>query len=576
MYFSKAFIPTLKEAPSDMDNISAKLMVRAGMIRKLASGFFELLPTGLKTLENVIEIIREEMNEIDGQEVRLPLLLPKDLWVETGRWNVYGKELFRLKDRKDAEFCLAPTHEEGITNMVRQDVKSYRQLPLMLYQFGMKFRDEIRPRFGVMRAREFMMKDAYSFHVDEADLEKYYKRVYEAYENICKRCGFKYRVVEASSGAIGGSFSHEFMVLADTGEEEIAWCDCGYGANSEKAECIKYEKKANSEQMLDMEEVFTPNMGSVQDVAKFLSSTERKFIKTMIYVADGNPVAVLVRGDHDVNESKLQTLLGCNELELASPAVIEEVTGAKVGFAGPVNLKKQIKIIADYTVENIVNAVVGANKDDKHIKNVNINRDFKADVYADLRTVVKGDMCPRCKKEKLQFSRGIEMGHIFKLGTKYSKSMNATYLDDQGKDNFIVMGCYGIGVTRILAATIEQSYDENGIIWPVSLAPYKVSIVPVDFKNEEIKKVAEEIYKQLKKDKIEVLLDDRDERVGIKFKDSDLMGIPFRITIGEKHLKDGNAEFKARKDDKSKVEIIKVEQIAEYVKSKIQESLKHE
>lgn len=576
MYFSKAFIPTLKEAPSDMDNISAKLMVRAGMIRKLASGFFELLPTGLKTLENVIEIIREEMNQIDGQEVRLPLLLPKDLWVETGRWNVYGKELFRLKDRKDAEFCLAPTHEEGITNMVRQDVKSYRQLPLMLYQFGMKFRDEIRPRFGVMRAREFMMKDAYSFHVDEADLEKYYKRVYEAYENICKRCGFKYRVVEASSGAIGGSFSHEFMVLADTGEEEIAWCDCGYGANSEKAECIKYEKKANSEQMLDMEEVFTPNVSSVGDVAKFLSSTERKFVKTMIYVADGNPVAVLVRGDHDVNESKLQTLLGCNELELASPAVIEEVTGAKVGFAGPVNLKKQIKIIADYTVENIVNAVVGANKDDKHIKNVNINRDFKADVYADLRTVVKGDMCPRCKKEKLQFSRGIEMGHIFKLGTKYSKSMNATYLDDQGKDNFIVMGCYGIGVTRILAATIEQSYDENGIIWPVSLAPYKVSIVPVDFQNEEIKKVAEEIYKQLKKDKIEVLLDDRDERVGIKFKDSDLMGIPFRITIGEKHLKDGNAEFKARKDGKSKVEIIKVEQIAEYVKSKIQESLKHE
>lgn len=576
MYFSKAFIPTLKEAPSDMDNISAKLMVRAGMIRKLASGFFELLPTGLKTLENVIEIIREEMNEIDGQEVRLPLLLPKDLWVETGRWNVYGKELFRLKDRKDAEFCLAPTHEEGITNMVRQDVKSYRQLPLMLYQFGMKFRDEIRPRFGVMRAREFLMKDAYSFHVDEADLEKYYKRVYEAYENICKRCGFKYRVVEASSGAIGGSFSHEFMVLADTGEEEIAWCDCGYGANSEKAECVRYEKKENSETILEMEEVFTPNVGSVEDVAKFLSSTERKFIKTMIYVADANPVAVLVRGDYDVNESKLQTLLGCNELELATPAIIEEVTGAKVGFAGPVNLKKQIKIIADYTVENIVNAVVGANKDDKHIKNVNINRDFKADVYADLRTVVKGDICPRCKKEKLQFSRGIEMGHIFKLGTKYSKSMNATYLDDQGKDNFIVMGCYGIGVTRILAATIEQSYDENGIIWPVSLAPYKVSIVPVDFKNEEIKKVAEEIYKQLKKDKIEVLLDDRDERVGIKFKDADLMGIPFRITIGEKHLKDGNAEFKARKDDKSKVEIIKVEQIAEYVKSKIQEGLKYE
>lgn len=575
MYFSKAFIPTLKEAPSDMDNISAKLMVRSGMIRKLASGFFELLPTGLKTLENVITIIREEMDNIDGQEVRLPLLLPKDLWIETGRWNVYGKELFRLKDRKDAEFCLAPTHEEGITNVVRNDVSSYRQLPLMLYQFGMKFRDEIRPRFGVMRAREFMMKDAYSFHADETDLEKYYKRVYEAYENICKRCGFKYRVVEASSGAIGGNFSHEFMVLADTGEEEIAWCNCGYGANSEKAECIKYEKKENSEPMPDMEEVFTPNIGSVSDVAKFLSSTERKFIKTMIYVADGTPIAVLVRGDHDVNESKLQSLLGCNELELASPEIIQEVTGAKVGFAGPVNLKKQVKILADYAVGNIVNAVIGANKDDKHIKNVNINRDFKADITADIRTVVKGDMCPRCKKEKLQFSRGIEIGHVFKLGTKYSKSMKATYLDAQGKENFMVMGCYGIGVTRILAATIEQSYDENGIIWPVSLAPYKVSIVPVDFNNEAIKKTAEEIYKQLKKDKIEVLLDDRDERAGIKFKDADLMGIPFRITVGEKNLKDGNVEFKARKDDKTKAEIIKTDKIVEYIKSKIQESLKN-
>ena len=575
MYFSKAFIPTLKEAPSDMDNISAKLMVRSGMIRKLASGFFELLPTGLKTLENVTSIIREEMDKIDGQEVRLPLLLPKDLWIETGRWNVYGKELFRLKDRKDGEFCLAPTHEEGITDMVRNDVSSYRQLPLMLYQFGMKFRDEIRPRFGVMRAREFLMKDAYSFHADEADLEKYYKRVYEAYENICKRCGFKYRVVEASSGAIGGSFSHEFMVLADTGEEEIAWCSCGYGANSEKAECIKYEKKENSEPTPEMEEVLTPNIGSVQDVAKFLSSTERKFIKTMIYVADGSPVAVLVRGDHEVNESKLQSLLGCNELELATPEIIEEVTGAKVGFAGPVNLKKQIKIIADYSVENIVNAVIGANKDDKHIKNVNINRDFKADIIADLRTVVKGDMCPKCKAQKLQFSRGIEIGHIFKLGTKYSKSMKATYLDAQGKENFMIMGCYGIGVTRILAATIEQSYDENGIIWPVALAPYKVIIVPVDFNSEPLKKVSEDIYKQLRQNKIDVLLDDRDERAGIKFKDADLMGIPYRITVGEKNLQNGNVELKARKDDKTKTELIKTENIVEYIKSKIQESLRN-
>lgn len=304
MYFSKAFIPTLKEASSDLDNISAKLMARSGMTRKLGSGLFELLPLGLKTLKNVIEIIREEMESVDGQEVRLPLLLPKDLWIETGRWNVYGKELFRLKDRKDADFCLAPTHEEAITDLVRNNISSYRQLPVMLYQFGIKFRDEIRPRFGVMRAREFLMKDAYSFHTDEADLEKYYKRVYEAYERICKRCGLNYRVVEAASGAIGGSFSHEFMILADTGEEEIAWCNCGYGANSEKAECLQYEK-VDLSPMLEQEEVLTPDMGAVEDVAKFLSSSKEKFVKTMIYTADGNPVAVLVRGDHDVNEIKL-------------------------------------------------------------------------------------------------------------------------------------------------------------------------------------------------------------------------------------------------------------------------------
>ncbi|MFA7074099.1 MAG: proline--tRNA ligase [Endomicrobiaceae bacterium] len=568
MYFSKAFIPTLKEASSDLDNISAKLMARSGMTRKLGSGLFELLPLGLKTLKNVIEIIREEMESVDGQEVRLPLLLPKDLWIETGRWNVYGKELFRLKDRKDADFCLAPTHEEAVTDLVRNNISSYRQLPVMLYQFGIKFRDEIRPRFGVMRAREFLMKDAYSFHTDEADLEKYYKKVYEAYERICKRCGLNYRVVEAASGAIGGSFSHEFMILADTGEEEIAWCSCGYGANSEKAECLQYEK-VDLSPMLEQEEVLTPNMGSVEDVAKFLLSSKEKFVKTMIYTADGNPVAVLVRGDHDVNEIKLQTLIGCNELELATPEIIIEVTGAKVGFAGPVNLKKKIKIYADFSVPNIANAVTGANKNDKHIKNVNYGRDYEADIVADLKKVSKGDMCPRCKKEKLQFSRGIEIGHVFKLGTKYSKSMKATYLDDQGKENLMVMGCYGIGVTRILAAAIEQSYDENGIIWPVNLAPYKVSIVPVDFKNSAIKETAEKIYNELKINKIDVLLDDRDERVGIKFKDADLIGIPFRVTVGEKSLKDGNVEFKSRKDDKSKAEFIKVENIVEYIKSKI-------
>ncbi len=570
MYYSKAFIPTLKEAPSDMDNISAKLMVRSGMIRKLGSGLFELLPLGLKTLENVMMVIKEEMRAIDGQEVKLPLLLPKELWIETGRWNVYGKELFRIKDRKNAEFALAPTHEEAITDLARSFIKSYKQLPIMLYQFGIKFRDEIRPRFGVMRAREFLMKDAYSFHATEADLEEYYKKVYAAYEKICKRCGFKYRVVEAASGAIGGNFSHEFMVLADTGEEEIAWCNCGYGANSEKAECLPEDKKSD-EKLLDMEEILTPNVGTIEDVSKFLNSCAQKFIKTIIYVADGEPVAALVRGDYEINEIKLQSLIGCSELELATPEIIAEVTGAKVGFAGPVNLKKKIKIYADYSVVNIVNGVIGANKDDTHIKNVNYEKDYKADVVADLRKVVHGDNCPRCKKEKLQFSRGIEIGHVFKLGTKYSKSMKATYLDANGKEQLMVMGCYGIGVTRILAATIEQSYDENGIIWPVALAAFKVSIIPVDFKNKQIKQTAEKIYKELRALKIDVLLDDRDERAGIKFKDADLIGIPFRITVGEKNLKDGNVEFKNRRDDKSAAKIIKAEEIVNFIVERLKE-----
>jgi prolyl-tRNA synthetase len=431
----------------------------------------------------------------------------------------------------------------------------------MLYQFGTKFRDEIRPRFGVMRAREFLMKDAYSFHATESDLESYYKRVYEAYEKICKRCGFKYRVVEAASGAIGGNFSHEFMVLADTGEEEIAWCNCGYGANSEKAECLDTVYEKSNEEQQDMQVIDTPNVGTIEDVSKFLNSSAQKFIKTIIYIADKNPIAVLVRGDYEINEIKLQSLIGCGELELADQEVVEEVTGAKVGFAGPINLKKQVKIYADYSVINVVNGVVGANKTDAHIKNVNYNKDYKADVIADLRKVVHGDICPKCKKEKLQFSRGIEIGHIFKLGTKYSKSMKATYLDAGGKENLIIMGCYGIGVTRIIAATIEQSYDENGIVWPVEIAPFKISIVPVDFNDEKTKEVAETIYKQLRDLKVEVLLDDRDERAGIKFKDADLLGIPFRITISKKTLADGAVEFKNRKDDKSGVKLIKIEDV---------------
>jgi prolyl-tRNA synthetase len=546
-------IPTLREVSSDSDIISAKLMIRAGMIRKLASGLYEFLPLGLKVLKKVENIIRQEMNTAGGQEITLPLIFPKDLWLETGRWNVYGKELFRLKDRKDSEFCLAPTAEEAITDLVRKEIRSYKQLPLMLYQFGTKFRDEIRPRFGVMRSREFLMKDAYSFHSSESDLEKYYKVMFDAYVNVCKRCGFKFRTVEAASGAIGGSFSHEFMILADTGEEEIAWCDCGYGANSEKAECLPITQA--KEASLNLEKILTPDIGAVEDVAKFLNIFSEKFIKTMLYKADGDPIVVLVRGDHEINEMKLQSLLGANEIVLADEQTVTSIISAPLGFAGPLGLK-DVKIVADLSVVEISNAVTGANKKDYHLKNVNFKRDYNVDTLADIRKVTHGDICPRCRKKSLKFSRGIEVGHIFKLGTKYSKSMNATYLDTNGKENLIVMGCYGIGVTRILAATIEQSHDDNGIIWPDSLAPFNVVIIPVNYEDTKIKETTDNIYKELTSKGIDVLVDDRDERTGIKFKDADLIGIPYRITIGEKNLEKGLIELKARRDGKERIKLL--------------------
>ena len=558
MLYSKMLIPTLREAPSDADIISAKLMIRSGMIRKIASGVYEFLPLGLRALRKVEKIIREEMNAAGGQEVILPIIFPKELWIETGRWNVYGKELFRLKDRKDAEFCLAPTAEEGITDLVRKDVKSYKQLPVMLYQFGTKFRDEIRPRFGIMRAREFLMKDAYSFHTDDADLENYYKTMYQAYTNICVRCGFKFRAVEAASGAIGGSFSHEFMVLAATGEEEIAHCECGYGANTEKAECFEFSYAPEKENAL--EEIKTPNIGSVEDVSKFLNANPDKFIKTMVYVSDGQPVAVLIRGDCEVNEVKLKSLLGSVELSLADNKIIEEVSGAPCGFSGPVNLKKKIKIIADLSVIGLKNAVIGANKKDYHMKNVNAGRDYNYDIKADVRKIIKGDVCPKCKNGKIDFARGIEIGHCFKLGDKYSKSMNASYLDANSKENLMVMGCYGIGVTRILAATIEQSHDDNGIIWPDNIAPFEVIIIPVNSADAKINETAQAIYNELSSKGIDVLIDDRDERAGIKFKDADLIGIPYRITIGEKNLANGNVELKARKDAKEGAKLLKPEE----------------
>jgi len=553
MRLTNFYLPTLREAPADCDTVSSKLMFRAGMIRKLASGIYEWLPLGLIVLKKIEQIVREEMNNIGGLEVWLPHLLPRDIWEETGRWNLYGKELFRLKDRKDADFCLSPTAEEVITDLVRDELRSYKQLPKMFYQFGTKFRDEIRPRFGVIRAREFYMKDAYSFHKDEKDAEEYYKKVYDAYCKIFRRCGLKFTVVEAATGTIGGKFSHEFMVVKEgdenfIGEETLVICSkCGYSANIEKAECKYPDEQTNNKEIeKKLEEVYTPQMRTVEEVSSFLKQPKEKFIKTLVYVTENKEevYVVLVRGDYEINETKLKDVLNVNEIQLASSELVEQIFGVPVGFLGPVGLKTtsqkyKLKFVADYSISTIKNAISGANKIDYHLININYIRDFVVDIIADIRNITANDICPRCKaKNSLKFSKGIEVGHTFKLGTKYSKSMNATFLDENNKEQVFIMGCYGIGISRIVAAAIEQNHDEDGIIWYPTIAPFTVYILPIDYKDPEIKNVADNVYKLLKQNNIEVLLDDREERAGVKFKDADLIGIPIRLTISKKLLPD--------------------------------------
>ncbi len=562
MKLSKYLIPTLKELPADADTLSARLMLRAGLIRKVAAGLYEWLPLGLRVLKKVEQIIREEMDRVNGQEVWLPVLQPRELWDETGRWQVYGKELVRLKDRKDTDFCLAPTAEEVITDLVRREVRSYRELPLLLYQFGTKFRDEIRPRFGVMRAREFYMKDAYSFHADEADLGRMYQDVFEAYNRIFSRCGLAFRPVEAETGAIGGNFSHEFMVLADTGEETIASCEvCGYAANVERAEALPPHVK-DEDDMADIEEVDTPDTWTVEDVARLLKVSADKMIKTLFYVADEKPVVALVRGDHELNEAKLQRLLDAKILHKASDEVYQQTAGCDVGYAGPVGLNAVI--VADHAVSDVVNGVSGANKKDKHLININVGRDYKPSRYADIRKVQEGDLCPRCQKTFL-FHKGIEVGHTFMLGTKYSQAMRAGFLTDKGEKTPFVMGCYGIGVSRIVAAAIEQCHDGNGIIWPEHLAPFDVIVLPLNVSEPALMTTAEKIYHDLKAKGLAVLLDDRDCRAGVKFKDADLLGIPWRVTVGEKKLAVGKAELKKRSS--SEIEDVDIDQVTERVSS---------
>ncbi|HAG51930.1 MAG: proline--tRNA ligase [Deltaproteobacteria bacterium GWC2_42_51] len=582
MRFSQIFLPTLKESPSDAEVISHKLMTRAGMIRKVAAGIYNYLPLGLKVIRKVENIVREEMNRAGAQEVFMPMVIPSELWQESGRWNAYGKELLRIKDRHERDFCLGPTHEEVITDMVRREVRSYRELPRNLYQIQTKFRDEIRPRFGLMRGREFIMKDAYSFHATEEDAEREYQNMYDTYCRIFERCGLKFRAVEAETGAIGGKFSHEFMVLADTGEDAIASCNkCNYAANVEKAE-IKIQgsgvrglppqalnggqkpapagfKQGSEEKPL--EKVSTPGMKSVEEVSGFLRTTPQKLIKTLIYHSDKGVVAALVRGDYEINESKLKKLLDAEWLNLADEETVRRTTNAPSGFAGPVGLN--ITMFADYSIQAVINGVTGANEADAHLINVNLNRDFKIDGFGDLRMVVSGDSCPRCADGNLEIFRGIEVGHVFKLGTKYSEAMNATFLNEKGQERPMIMGCYGIGIGRIAAASIEQNHDENGIIWPIPLAPFQAHLIPINVNDKATMDAAETVSKNLTDAGLDVLMDDRDERAGIKFNDADLIGIPVRLTIGSKTLKEGSVELKMRKSPE--INLIKLDKVVEKI-----------
>ncbi len=569
MRYSRVLFPTLKETPAEAEAASHILLLRAGMIRKLASGIYDYLPLGLRVLRKVENIVRQEMNRAGAQEVLLPAVQPAELWQESGRWQVYGKELLRFKDRHGRDCCFGPTHEEVITDLVRREVRSYRQLPLNLYQIQVKFRDEIRPRFGLIRGREFIMKDAYSFDVDEAGAERTYEAMYQAYSRIFRRCGLTFKAVEADSGPIGGSFSHEFMVLADTGEDTLASCTaCDYAANLEKAEAPRPAGEPTPIPAGAPTLVPTPGVGSVEEVAAFLKVYPRDIVKTLIYETDQGALAVLIRGDHEVNEVKVKNLLGTTDLILAGPARVREITGAEVGFAGPLGLT--IPIYADQAVAGLAAMVTGANKTDHHLIGVHPRRDLQFTRVADLRQITAEDPCPRCG-EPLTLLKGIEVGHVFKLGLKYSQALSAKFLDADGAEQLIFMGCYGIGVSRIVAASIEQGHDEDGIIWPMALAPFQVGLVPIAVSDTATWETVSRLHEDLEAAGLEVLLDDRDERPGVKFKDMDLLGLPVRVVVGPKTLAAGQAEVRQRRS--KEVTRIDLDRLLPYIKDLISQEL---
>jgi len=576
MLYSRYFIPTLKETPSDAEVISHQLMLRAGMIRKLSAGIYNYLPLGLRSIRKFENIVREEMNKADAIEMLMPSVQPAELWQESGRWQFYGKELLRFKDRKDNEFCMGPTHEEVITDVVRREIKSYRQMPLNFYQIQTKFRDEIRPRFGLMRGREFIMKDAYSFDVDSAAADLSYEKMYNAYVRIFERCGLKFRAVEADTGTIGGSASHEFMVLAESGEDAIVSCSaCQYAANVEKAE-VRPAAAVTAGGQLPLVKVATPDKKTIADVADFLAVPVESTVKTLICSnGEGAFVMALLRGDHELNEIKLKNALGWDEIRMATDDEILAATGAPVGFLGPIGVKAGLAVIGDLALNGMTDCVIGANQVDMHYTGANPGRDFVVGRTADLRNVVAGDACPRCESGAMEMWRGIEVGHVFKLGIKYSEKLGATYLDADGKENIIFMGCYGIGIGRTVAASIEQNHDENGIIFPIPLAPFHCSVVALNpGKEAGVLAEAEEIYFKLEKLGLEVLFDDRDERPGVKFKDNDLIGIPLRIVVGSKGLAEGKVELKNRKT--GEMQLLPIEEAIAQVKQTVDEALAYE
>ncbi len=539
--------PTLRDVPSDAEVSSHQLMLRAGLIRQTASGVYSFLPLGMRALKKVENIVREEMDAAGAQELLMPAVQPAELWQESGRWDAYGPELMRFYDRHKREFALGPTHEEVITTLVRDDVKSYKRLPMTLYQIQTKFRDERRPRFGVLRSREFIMKDAYSFDTTQEGLDKSYESMFEAYTNIFKRCGLDFRAVVADSGAMGGKDTHEFMVLSSIGEDTIAYSDTSsYAANIEIAPVIsKYENSDEKESSL--EKFDTPQLKTIDELQSSLNIGKNKLIKAVLFIVDEKPVLALVRGDHEVNDVKIKHFYNAQVVELASTEETIKYMNCEPGFIGPINVSQEVEIVADMAVQYIVNGVCGANEKDKHFKNVNPQRDFSVKEYMDVRFIQEGDASPD-GKGTIKFAEGIEVGHVFKLGTRYSEAMGAVFLDENGKTKPMIMGCYGIGVTRVLAATIEQHHDEKGIVWPTSVAPFDLHLIAINMKNEEQKQLSEDLYKELKQSGFDVLFDDRAERPGVKFNDSDLIGLPIRVTVGKKAA-DGIVEVKNRKTD---------------------------